>query len=409
MRIVITNAYTWGNKGDAAILLGTIDTLTEIYKEDLEVDILTFSPELDREHYMRMKSVHGVYENVLSPYKPNKLHIPVQYMNVVRGTSQRIRLFFNKEGLNNESYQAIRECDYVIACGGGYLGGNGWAGNYLHLFLIDTCFKLKKKVVMVGNSVEPSNNWYVKKRLYNTLSKMESVFAREEITYNFLTESIKLQNVELIPDMAFMLKPSEKKVDLRDEIGIDENQLLIGITVRECSNDRNEVKKYIDIISQVMKGVMDKYNATFIFMPQVRFRGDDDLEIAENIKEQMDKSHRNKFVLLKDDYSPSEIKTLIGECDIFFGTRMHSNIFATSMKIPTVAIAYQKKTNGIMEMLGLSEYVIDIDELNVQECERKIDLCIENRSNIVQQLETSVSIIQKNIMDKVVGFLKDRF
>ena len=39
MKIVITNAYTWYNKGDAGILLATIDVLKKVYK-DAEFSIL---------------------------------------------------------------------------------------------------------------------------------------------------------------------------------------------------------------------------------------------------------------------------------------------------------------------------------------------------------------------------------
>ena len=407
MRIVITNAYTWGNKGDAGILLGTIDTLLDIYGNQLEVDILTFSPELDRKHYMGLPGVHGVYENVLSPYWPNSLHIPVQYLNVVRGISQRIRLVFDEDSLNNKSYRAIREADYVIACGGVYLGGNSWAGNYIHLFLIDTCLKMNKKVVMVGNSVEPSTNHYVKRRLYQTLSKLESVFAREVITYSFLTENLGLKNVELIPDMAFMLKPSKNRFNMRETYQISQNQLLIGITVRKCSEDQNKVNRYVRTMAEIMNKVISNKNAHFVFIPQVRFLNDDDLEIAQSIKNHLD--NKNHFSLIDKDFSPSEIKTMIGECDIFFGTRMHSNIFATSMRIPTVAIAYQKKTNGIMQMLGLSDYVINIEDLEKSDCYATIEKCIENKNKISKHLDVVIPKIQSDITTKVGNFLKANF
>lgn len=405
MKIVITNAYTWGNKGDAGILLGTIDTLLDIYGENLEVDILTFSPELDKTHYLGMKGIHGVYENVLSPYKPNPLHIPVQYLNVIRGTFQRLTMLLNEENLNTENYMAIRNAGYVIACGGGYLGGNNWAGNYLHLFLIDTCIKLNKKVVMVGNSIEPSTNKYVIRRLHQSLLRLEAIFARENITYSFLTENLGLDNVKLIPDMAFMLKPSKKIFNIRKKCGIESNQLLIGITVRKCSNIQNEITRYITIISDTMTNVIRKKNAHFVFIPQVRFLDDDDLKIAQHIKDHLNESIKNRFTLISDDYSPSELKTLIGECDVFFGTRMHSVIFATSMRIPSVAIAYQEKTNGIMRMLGLSDYVLNISELDVSDCYHKIEKCLNNKDSIATHLDHIIPKIQDEITLKVENFL----
>lgn len=39
-KITITNAYTWYNKGDAGILLGTVNTLKQIYgSENIEINV----------------------------------------------------------------------------------------------------------------------------------------------------------------------------------------------------------------------------------------------------------------------------------------------------------------------------------------------------------------------------------
>jgi colanic acid/amylovoran biosynthesis protein len=43
---------------------------------------------------------------------------------------------------------------------------------------------------------------------------------------------------------------------------------------------------------------------------------------------------------------------------------MHSNIFALTLGLPTVAISYDPKTDGIMAALGLSEYVIAASALD---------------------------------------------
>ncbi|BCP62264.1 hypothetical protein SUT380_14520 [Streptococcus parasuis] len=48
-KITITNAYTWYNKGDAGILLGTVNTLKQIYgSENIEINVLSFTPDEDK-------------------------------------------------------------------------------------------------------------------------------------------------------------------------------------------------------------------------------------------------------------------------------------------------------------------------------------------------------------------------
>ena len=75
MKITITNAYTYENKGDAAILLGTIDVLKKIYGNNIEINILSFTKNLDKEKYSFCKNIKNVESNILNPrpYKHTKL------------------------------------------------------------------------------------------------------------------------------------------------------------------------------------------------------------------------------------------------------------------------------------------------------------------------------------------------
>jgi colanic acid/amylovoran biosynthesis protein len=68
--------------------------------------------------------------------------------------------------------------------------------------------------------------------------------------------------------------------------------------------------------------------------------------------------------LIEQPAAPALLKSAYGLMDIFIGTRMHSNIFALSSGVPVLAIAYRHKTLGIMQMLGLEEWNIDIQEVN---------------------------------------------
>lgn len=81
----------------------------------------------------------------------------------------------------------------------------------------------------------------------------------------------------------------------------------------------------------------------FIFIPQVIVDYASDVDIAKEIKQELKNKYQSSFIIREDDWTPVQIKNVIGQLDFFVGTRMHSNIFATSMKIPTLAIAYEKR------------------------------------------------------------------
>lgn len=106
-------------------------------------------------------------------------------------------------------------------------------------------------------------------------------------------------------------------------------------------------------------------------------------EVASRIRSKV-----NIRVLTKD-YSLEELKGIIGQMDLFIGTRMHSNILALSMRVPTIAISCQRKTEGIMSMLRLTEYVLDIATIT---------------------FDDMVSMIERvwNNQQAIAGFLKQR-
>jgi len=56
---------------------------------------------------------------------------------------------------------------------------------------------------------------------------------------------------------------------------------------------------------------------------------------------------------------PCEVKWLIAHCDWFCGTRMHACIAALSSGVPTAAIAYSVKTQGVFETCGVGHCVVD--------------------------------------------------
>ena len=46
--------------------------------------------------------------------------------------------------------------------------------------------------------------------------------------------------------------------------------------------------------------------------------------------------------------APQELKGLIGRCGVFIGARTHATIAATSMRVPSLSLAYSIKAPGIM-------------------------------------------------------------
>ncbi len=408
-KITITNAYTWYNKGDAGILLGTVEALKKLYKNEVSIDVLSFTPEEDRIRYCKDNTIKNVYSNVLNPhpYKHTKIgKIKAIIKLILSMLYQLIMVNLSKEKLiaRYENYRSLNESDYIVVCGGGFLGGRKF-DSFMHLFQIYINTKFEKKVIMMGTSIEPITNKFVKKMTERILKKVDFIYAREVITYDYLNEFMPENKYELIPDMAFMLEDVKEELEYVNELK-KEFKYIYGLTVRkwdfpEEKNGKELFEKYKKELAKFIEYKAQKDNSLFVFVPQVIVEHGNDANVAKEIRNLMQEDLKKHFVILEDDIHPNEVKQLIWNFDFFIGTRMHSNIFSTSMEVPTIAIAYEKKTNGIMHTVELDDYVLEMKSITFDQLCELSKKQMDNKNNIKNHLKKRIKLIRKEIMRKI--------
>ncbi len=414
-KITITNAYTWYNKGDAGILLGIVNTLKKIYGYDIEINILSFTPDEDRKRYCNDNCIKNVESSILNPFpfKHSKIGKLIAIIKlIVKMIYLTVMMKFSMKKLikKDRSFNLMSESDIIVVCGGGFLGGKKF-DSLMHLFQIYANTKFNKPVVMMGTSIEPIKNRIIKHYTESVLLKVDYIYAREKITYEYLSNFMLKEKYTLIPDMAFMLEDIEEESTLISEFK-KKYSVIFGITVRKWNfpnlqtSSEDAMERYMNSIADVMLELAKNDNVGFVFVPQVIVAHADDTDVAKSIREKIPKEYRDSFLILDNDLSPVEIKSLIGNFDYFIGTRMHSNIFATSMKVPTVAIAYEKKTNGIMETVGLQDYLVEIDEITFEDLMGKIGEMVKNGKLLQQKLGETIPMLRSEIMNKMEQVMK---
>lgn len=414
-KITITNAYTWYNKGDAGILLGTVNTLKQIYgSENIEIDILSFTPGEDKKRYCKDPVIKNVYSNVLNPrpYKHTKIGKLIAIVKLIVRTiylSLMMKFNIDKLVLKEQAFKSLSDSDIIVVCGGGFLGGKK-LDSLMHVFQMYVNTKFNKPVYLMGTSIEPMTNKIVKFFTDGVLKKLDFIFARETITFDYLKILIPSTKFTLIPDMAFMLEDVNEDFEAILELKKNGGPIY-GLTVRDWnfpnfSNPTKLMDNYIFAIRDVIEEQVKKNNASFVFVPQVIVKHGDDAEVALKIKSFLGKAYQERFLVLRDDISPVQVKAMIANFDYFIGTRMHSNIFATSMKVPTIAIAYEKKTNGIMHTVNLDDYVIEMDEVTSEKLNDLIEKQTKNNELIKKQLNKVIPEIRNEVLDKMKAVLK---
>ncbi len=104
-----------------------------------------------------------------------------------------------------------------------------------------------------------------------------------------------------------------------------------------------------------------------------------------------------RLSIVDREYDASQLKWIIGRCDIFIGSRLHSCIASLSQGIKTIGVAYSRKFKGLFESLGFSDWIVDARELDHDTALAKtLVLIVESHLRKEEQME-AVGEAKRNI------------
>ena len=410
-KILILNAERT-NKGALALVYSTIETIKR-FTPNVEFDLM--GPCTADYNELQIKEQAGIGISIRKPhytirslaylfkciciyiFKRFGMHIPI---------SKNSRLF------------RYSDSDVVINLGGDTMSGAyGFSTlapfiNILYALLLDT------PVVLYGESLGYFRNpviGFIAKRIFN---RTKLIILREDLSRKYLHDKcITDPTIYVTADPAFLLNapPQSRVFKILSNEGINEiPRPLIGINPSELigrytgSAPQEGKEKITKIMAKVIDNLVENLGAAIIMIPHVYTNNVDDRIAINRIFRKVE--NKSKVKTIKNEYTPQELKGIIGQCDLLIGARMHATIAATSMLVPTVGIAYSHKMHGIIgEMLGQERYVLDIKELDYESLISTINDAWENREVIKRELEFKIPMAKEKAMSngKLVKELLD--
>jgi colanic acid/amylovoran biosynthesis protein len=410
-RILITNVYSYKNKGDAAIVLALLQEIERVFSNS-KVLIQTADVRHDYQKY-GPPVTDSLLWILLSSVRDKSL--AVRLMRLVGGVlGLSVYLCIAKWLkvspsflLSKQLKQFVHEnqrADLAIACGGGYLRT---ATSSLRdtILLSVTCLNfltakfLGKPVYLYSQSIGPLYSGLQRKIVKFSLNHVDLIEPREAFSLAFLQELGLRSPILPTADAALLLGQRGR---WPATVTLNRNRIHVGITVRKWFKDAESLDKYVEAFAQTIDYLITQHNAQVFYIPQVIAEnfGDDDRLVAERVQASV--SEKKHFMLVTDDLHPFEVIGLCGKMDIFIGTRMHSNIFALINYVPVIAIEYEHKTRGIMQGLGLEALTLDINDATSATLKKKVDLLLKNRDhyralieqNLPEQIQHSHNAIE---------------
>jgi len=300
-------------------------------------------------------------------------------------------------------------------------GGDSFSDIYgFKRFLLGTLGKwlvvlFGKRLMMMPQTYGPFKRCLTRAMARHILNRASIVYSRDMagIEYvNTLLNNRQNGKVRFAPDVAFVLdprRPNNQDIDLLERIR-DSSKILVGLNVSGLlfngGYDRNNMfglkVDYRTVVYDVIDFLMKNERVSVllvphVFSPQGTVESDPDACIV--VYEALKDKYANRIFVVRGKYNQGEIKYVIGMCDFFVGSRMHSCIAALSQGIPAVGIAYSRKFHGVFDSIGLGNCVVDARTCTEDELLREVGLAFERRELIRKHLQRTIPSIQREVLD----------
>lgn len=252
--------------------------------------------------------------------------------------------------------EILRSASAVVASGGD-LFGSDYGGLRRHIGHLEIAQAFRKPTIFLAHSIGPFKTRAEVAMMRTILQRATLITVRESRTQTYIIKEfhIPADRVRLTADVAFLLTPSspDRVAGLMRSLGLAECRYAAlapseGITSFSSARDRDaHDRAWIRTIEQILSSSTDDV----LIVPHVQNvrPTSDDRRIATRLVEATGFNPRVRVAW--GELSAADFKGLIQNARYLIGERMHACIASLSTAVPTIAVGYSVKAQGIMEDL----------------------------------------------------------
>lgn len=345
MKLVITGITSFRNHGVEALVTTTIEQLRQRLPGASYL-VLDRMPEFDS-------------SRIKSPDVKFKLDETVRPLYSSRLRRTLLQLSDHVEALGREYQATIRDlegADAVLAS-----GGDVFCSEYGHQSLLSHLAPLKiaraagVPFFIHAQSIGPFKNDLDAKAFVAVAKFATHITVRERMSFDYVTGKLGLpkERVTLTADPAFLLSRTE--ASWREHFGFTGPRPVVALSTSQaiCNWMGSDYAKHFHVWCGVIEWLRRELNANIVLIPHVQeiSTKNDDRILATDLLRHFRFDPR--LQVAGGDFSASDFKGIISQCDLVVAERMHAAIAGLSSGVPTVVIGYSVKGEGILtDLLG---------------------------------------------------------
>lgn len=248
---------------------------------------------------------------------------------------------------------ALIQADVVI-WGGGLLIQNQSSKPFLivQLLFVSMALLLRKQVVCYGQGVGPVRGRLFQLALRFVLRRLTAVTVRDRASARRL-RALGVQ-VDVLADPSFCIEALDTPT----------RAPFIAVALRRWGHYRGgwlpvrwaqpEISEDFEAFCREVAAALDQLPAQVLFIPMCPGGDQGDDEVAEQVRGMM----RRPASMLREPLSAAQLKGLLGQAEMVIAMRTHAAVLAAGVGTPVLSISYQGKGRAFMSGLGLMAYCV---------------------------------------------------
>ena len=292
-----------------------------------------------------------------------------------------MRIVARAGGLWNDSARALCRASAVLDVSGGDSFTEIYGNDRFQTVTLPKRIALDagRRLILLPQTYGPFRTAAATATARAIVRKAAAAWARDEASFEqlktLLGEDYDPDRHHSGVDMAFGLPASPPSQQLPDPIAgwiseIPRTRPVVGFNISGLlyNDPAGAISRfglrtnYRAAILGALQALLVSTDARIILVPHVVVGHRDsecDLAACNSVMAELG-SGSDRVSVLDGRHDAAELKWIIGHTDWFCGTRMHSTIAGLSSGVPTLALAYSMKTQGVFETCGQGEEVVDL-------------------------------------------------
>jgi len=384
--IVISGYYGFGNSGDEAVLHAILQSLRE-QADAAGIRIRPVVLSIDPSATERMHGVRAVH---------------------------RMKL--------GDMFRALKESDGLVSGGGSLLQDlTGIRTIPYYLGVIKLAQWLGKPTFIYAQGMGPIRNRMYYPMIRGVFRRCAYISMRDEESVQLLRDiGLRDMRIDVAADPVMGLRlpaaegaaegkgPGDAGAAIAESaaerpysgpagysVSIDEP--LIGVAAREWHDERRDLNQLAEALRLVLER---RPNARLRFLP---FHPPKDEAAARYIMHRLGESYAHRISMCPGSDDPKRMFDEVGRCSLLIGMRLHSLIYAASLRIPMVGISYDPKIDYFLRRLQMpvagSTLHIEPEHLAAQALQLldERDQWIAAKSPLIEELQKKSQIPAQHI------------